>query len=233
MKKLLFIALSSTLLFSCRPSIRGSGKIITQKRTVGNFKGLSTSSSIDVEVKIGNNYEVTVEADDNVVNYVKTEVVGGTLKIRYADNTSLRNATVTVHVTVPTLEKLKASSSATITVDGTLVNTQKIEFDASSSAEIEAIVDAPQIDADANSSANINLKGKTQNFKAEVSSSADISAQGLLSENTIANASSSGTMFVHASVKLDGKASSSGSIKYKGGASVTKSENSSGVVEKE
>jgi Putative auto-transporter adhesin, head GIN domain len=233
MKKLLIMALSSTILFSCNPSLRGSGKIISQKRNVGNFKGLSAATSIDVDVIIGSNYEVTVEADDNVIDYVKTEVVGGTLKVRYAENTSLRNATVTVHVTVPTLEKLSASSSANITVDGVLTNTQKIEFDASSSADIRATVDAPQIDADANSSARISLKGKTQNFKAEVSSSADIDAESLLSENTTAAASSSGTAHVHASVKLDGKANSSGTIKYRGGATVTKSESSSGSVEKE
>ncbi len=233
MKKLLIIALSSIVLFSCRPSIRGSGNIITQKRTVGNFKGLSAATSIEVDVKIGSTYEVTVEADDNVVDYIKTEVVGGTLKIRYADNTSLRNANVTVHITVPTLEKLSASSSAKIVVDGILTNTSKIEFDASSSAEIEATVDAPQIAADANSSADITLKGKTQNFKVEVSSSADINAEDLLTENTTAEASSSGTAHVHASIKLDGKATSSGLVKYRGGAAVTKSESSSGSVEKE
>jgi Putative auto-transporter adhesin, head GIN domain len=233
MKKLLIITLSSIALFSCRPSLRGSGNIITQKRSVGNFKSLSASTSIEVDVKIGSTYEVSVEADDNVVDYVKTEVVGGTLKIRYADNTSLRNASVTVHVTVPTLEKLSASSSAKIEVDGTLTNTSKIEFDASSSAEIDATVDAPQIDADANSSANITLSGKTQNFKVEVSSSAVIKAEDLLSENTTADANSSGTAYVYASVKLDGKANSSGAVKYRGGAAVTKNESSSGSVEKE
>jgi hypothetical protein len=233
MKKLLFMALSSVVLFSCNPSLRGSGKIISQVRNVGNFKSLSAATSVNVDVTVGSTYEVTVEADDNVIEFVKTEVVGGTLKVRYADNTNLRNATVTVHVIVPTLEKLMASSSASITVDGILSSTQKIDFDVSSSADINATVDAPQIEADANSSGDITLKGKTQNLKVKVSSSGEINAEDLLSENTTAEASSSGTAHVHASVKLDGKANSSGTIKYKGGAAVTKSESSSGSVEKE
>jgi hypothetical protein len=233
MKKLLFMALSSVVLFSCNPSLRGSGKIISQVRNVGNFKSLSAATSINVDVTVGSTYEVTVEADDNVIEFVKTEVVGGTLKVRYADNTSLRNATVTVHVIVPTLEKLMASSSASIIVDGILANTQKIEFDASSSANIEATVDAPQIDADANSSAEIKLSGKTQTFRVEVSSSGNIEANELLSETTIAQATSSGTANVHASVKLNGQATSSGTIRYKGTPTVTKAESSSGSVEKE
>lgn len=233
MKKLLIFAISSIALFSCGPAINGSGKITTEKRNTGNFTGVSTSSSIDVDVKIGNTYEVLVEADDNVIQYVSTEVVDGVLKVRYKENISLRNADVTVHVTAPTLEKLIASSSGSIVVEGVLSNVQKIDFKATSSAEIEAAVDAPNIGADANSSGTINLKGRTQTFKAEVSSSGQIEAYELLSENTIGQASSSGTANVHASVKLNGQASSSGIIRYRGGAAVTKAESSAGSVEKE
>lgn len=233
MKKLLIMALSSSILFSCNPSLRGSGKIITQKRTVSNFTGLSAATSIDVQVTVGNTFDVVVEADDNVMNYVETEVVAGTLKIKYAPNTSLRNANVIVHLTVPTLEKLSASSSASIVVDGVLKSNQKIEVKATSSADISATLDAPEVTADANSSASIKLKGRTKTFDAEASSSADINAEDLLSESTTAKANSSGTAYVHASVTLNGKASSSGTVKYKGGATVTKSESSSGSVEKE
>jgi hypothetical protein len=233
MKKLLIFAISSIALYSCGPAINGSGKITTEKRNTGNFTGVSTSSSIDVEVKIGNTYEVVVEADDNVLQYVSTEVVDGVLKVRCKDNISLRNADVTVHVTAPTLEKLKASSSGSIVVEGILANDNKIEIDASSSATIEATVDAPQIDADANSSAEIKLKGRTQTFRAEVSSSGDIEANELLSETTIAQATSSGTANVHASVKLNGQATSSGTIRYRGTPTVSKAESSSGSVEKE
>jgi Putative auto-transporter adhesin, head GIN domain len=233
MKKLLIMAISSIALYSCGPAINGSGKIITEKRNTGNFTGVSTSSSIDVDVKIGNTYEVVVEADDNVLQYVRTEVVGGVLKVGYKDNISLRNADVTVHVIAPTLEKLSASSSGHITVDGVLANVQKIDLKATSSAEIEAAVDAPNIEADANSSGTITLKGRTQNFRVEVSSSAQIEAYDLLSETTIAQASSSGTANVHASVKLNGQASSSGLVRYRGGAAVTKAESSAGNVEKE
>jgi hypothetical protein len=232
MKKLLIVVASGILLYSCNPSVKGSGNIITEKRNTGNFTGISTASSIYVEVKIGSTYEVIVEADDNVLSLVKTTVDGGVLKVRYADNTSLRNANVKVLVIVPTLEKLYASSSGSIVVEGTLANVQKIELNCSSSANIDATVDAPTVDAECSSSGEINLSGRTQTFKVDVNSSGDIDAEDLLSETTIAEASSSGTANVHASVKLQGKANSSGTIRYKGGASVTKTESSSGSVEK-
>ncbi|MEP7238616.1 MAG: DUF2807 domain-containing protein, partial [Ferruginibacter sp.] len=60
----------------------------------------------------------------------------------------------------------------------------------------------------------------------------DIKSFGLLSENTTADVSSSADLQVHASVILNARASSSGSVEYKGGATVQKSENSSGSVEK-
>ena len=108
----------------------------------------------------------------------------------------------------------------------------KLHFTATSSADIEAEVDAPEVEAEANSSGSVTLSGKTKNYTVHVSSSGDIKSSGLLTENTDAEASSSGSAYVHASVSLNAKASSSGSIDYRGAASVQQSVSSSGSVEK-
>ncbi|MBL0147016.1 MAG: DUF2807 domain-containing protein [Chitinophagaceae bacterium] len=232
MKKLLIICSISILLSSCI-GVSGSGNITTENRPVSNFDGISASSSIDVEVTIGSTYNVTVEADDNVQHYVETNVQNGLLKIGFSHVTNLHNYHVKVLVTAPLLKKISASSSASIMVNDVIKVEDKIIFNASSSADIEASVEAPYIEADANSSATITLKGKTKNFKAEASSSANLECAELLSETTNASAHSSGTAHVHASVSLDAHASSSGDVKYRGGASVKQTVSSSGSVEKE
>jgi hypothetical protein len=145
---------------------------------------------------------------------------------------SLSNVHLKVLITTPGLESIKASASADVKVLDVLKGDGKISFEATSSAEIEAEVEVPEVSANATSSATLTLSGKTKNYKAKVNSSADIKSFELLSENTEAEASSSGTAEVHASVHLKAHASSSGSVDYRGGASVEKSESSSGSVEK-
>lgn len=233
MKKLIFTAAVCGVFSSCfNYGIRGSGNIISENRNLSGFTGISSSSSIDVEVQQGTEFEVTAEADDNLIQNLKTKVEGDKLKIYIGDNVSVRNGTFRVKVTAPEINYLKASSSSSIDVTGTLKSGGKIEMYCSSSADITADVDAPDVKADASSSATITLSGRTKNLFAEASSSAEVNAYELLSENTTANASSSGSTDVFASVALKAKASSSGDINYRGAAKVEATTNSSGTVSK-
>jgi hypothetical protein len=231
MKQLLFLSLAINLLTSCDYTT-GSGNIVTEKRAVGNFSGIIASSSIQIEVKIGPVADVQVEADDNIIKHIITSVSDGILRIKTQNLHNISNAHIKVYITTPVLENITASASATVKVLDLIKDNNKLSFKASSSADIEAEVDAPEVETEANSSGSVTLKGRTKNYKAKVSSSGDINSAELLSENTEVSASSSGSADVHASVSLLANASSSGSIDYYGTASVKQSVSSSGSVEK-
>ncbi len=231
MKQLLLLCTAFIVLHSCN-NTTGSGNVITQKKSVGNFTGISASQSIDVEVTIGAVTEVRVEADDNIMQYIVTEVSGDMLEIKIKDMVNLNNTTVKVFVTTPGLNSISASSSAGVKVLGVIKYDGKISFDASSSADIEAEVDAPEVVAEASSSGSVTLSGRTKNFTAKASSSGDVKSAGLLTENTTASANSSGSVDVHASVTLNADASSGGDITYHGAATVKKDESSGGSVDK-
>lgn len=232
MKQILTFFTAIIVLTSCQYT-SGSGDIKSENRTVANFTGISVGSSFDVEVKIGPVTEVRVEADDNIIKYIETEVSGNTLKIRLEDNHSISNAHLKVYVTTPALTSVKTSGSASVLVQDVIATKERLSFKASSSSGIKAEVDAPEVEADASSSATINLSGKTKNYHAEASSSSDIKSLDLLSENATAKASSSATIKLHASVSLDARASSSADIVYRGAATVNKSVSSSGSVRKQ
>ena len=231
MKQIIFLFTAVILLNSCDYTT-GSGNIITEKRNTGNFSGISVGGSFDVEVKIGPVAEVTVEADDNVIKFVQTTVSGNTLKIRTEGLHSMNNVHLKVYITVPELRSIKASASAGVKVLDVIKGDGKLSFDASSSADIEAEVDAPEVDAEASSSGSVTLSGKTKSYTARVSSSGDIKSFELLTENTNVSANSSGSAQVHASISLTANASSSGDITYRGAANVKKNVSSSGSVEK-
>lgn len=231
MKKIVILCISALLMVSCS-NISGSGNIISEERKVKNFTGISASGNIDVEIIAGEDFNVQVEADDNVIEFVVTKVEGNILKIRTRD-VNLFNAHIKIMVTAPLISSLRASASATIEAKDVIKSNGKITLAASSSADIDVAVDAPEIVTDANSSGTVKVSGKTKSHSAESSSSAEILAYNLFSENTIARASSSGSIEVHASVTLDARASSSGSITYRGTPTVKSSTSSSGSVEKE
>ncbi|MBN8699531.1 MAG: DUF2807 domain-containing protein [Chitinophagales bacterium] len=231
MKQFFLFLFSAVILASCDIT-RGSGNIITESRSVGGFTGVSVGGDFDVEVKIGPETKLVVEADDNIMKYIDTRVSGNMLKIRTEDMHNYRDVHMKVYITTPSLTKVYASASARVDVLDLLKSDNRLTFNASSSADIQAEVETPEVEADASSAGTVKLRGRTRTYKAQASSGADIRSYDLLSENTKVSVSSGAKAQVHASVNLDAQASSGGDVGYRGGAAVSKSESSGGSVSK-
>jgi hypothetical protein len=229
--KNLLLLLLPVLLFSCFRSKRGSGNIIKETRNVAAFNAIDVGGSIDVELTQGTKNEVIVEADDNLIKYVEVVNKAGVLSINIKYNGSLNNFTARVKITSPVYTKISASASSEVTSTNVITSADKITVDANSSADVELNIDAPMVVAEASSSANVKLQGKTKQLDATASSSGDLNAEKLLAETVKAEASSSGSLNVFASVKLIADANSSGDVHYIGGVKdIQKSESSSGSV---
>jgi hypothetical protein len=231
MKQVVYVFFLLILLGSCRHKT-GSGNIISQTRTTGNFDGINVGGDFEVEVNIGTTTSVIVEADDNIMKYIETTVSGNTLKIRTEDMNNYSDVHMKVLITAPAIKRIKASASAEVDVQDILMSTEQLTFDASSAASIKAEVDAPQVSADVSSGASIDLNGKTKTYSAEASSGGEIRSRDLLSENTTVKASSGASATVHASLSLNASASSGASVNYHGAATVHQSVSSGGSISK-
>src|SRR5664279_2052805 len=119
MKTLLLVATASIFMSACNifngEWITGNGNIRTEKRSTGNFTGVKTSGSIDVEISSGDTYAVSAEDDDNVLPYIVTEVREGVLNVHYKEGTSIQSDHAKVYVTAPSLDKVSVSGSGNIT----------------------------------------------------------------------------------------------------------------------
>ncbi len=219
MRNALPILLSLFLFTACR-NISGSGNIVTEKRNTGNFTGIDAGGAYDVELKAGPEAKVEVEADDNIQQYIETNVSGDVLEISTRGRSNFRNSHIKIFVTASEIKLLKVSGAASINAVTTIKAPDKIRLEASGAAHINVMIDAPTISSHASGAANIEISGRTRNHNTHASGSADIRAYQLLSENTEAEASGAANIKVHASVLLDATASGAADISYKGGAVV-------------
>ncbi len=194
----------------------GSGNVISENRQVGGFEGVQASGSINVDIESGSENKIIIEADDNIMKYIITEVDNGMLEIHYKSNISLRNAHVTTHVVAKSLNRLYVSGSGNITSTNTITNSDRIQVKVSGSGDVSAILDAPKVETDISGSGKIILRGKCKNLEANISGSGDFKSDELLSENADISIAGSGTAYVHCSVRLKARASGSGSIYYSG-----------------
>ena len=202
--------------FSSCDQITGNGNIRTEKRNVSDFHGVKSGGSIDIEIKNGDTYAVSVEDDDNLLPYIITEVNDGILNVYYKSNTSINEDHAKVYVTAPSLDKIVAAGSADIIAIDILKNTKNIDMNVSGSGSIKGEVDAPSITISVVGSGNIDLTGRTKDFSGKVSGSGDLNCGKLQSEHATITVSGSGNAHIFSSVHLSATVSGSGDVYYGG-----------------
>jgi len=232
MKKLAFIVLAALLMLpSCyidgwNQGISGNGHVVDETRDISGFKGVHVSSGIDVYLSQGSNFEVRVEADENLQDVILTEVEGNNLVVK-TERVNIRNAkSKKVHVTLPELTGLKISSAGDC-VGQTPFSCEDLRLSISSAGDLKLEVEADRIDLDISSSGDADLSGNVREFDVSLSSAGDLNAFDLVAKKVDVNVSSAGDARVHATEEISMNASSAGNIYYRGDARVLESTSSS------
>ncbi len=208
----------------------GNGQVVEETRNVDeNFTIVSASEGIDVFVTQGSEYKISVEADENIIDLIGTDVRDGRLKIHAIEN--IGRATKNVYVTLPEISALESSSGADLIAQN-VVESERIELDASSGADLQVELVAGEVSADCSSGADIRVSGKADMLYADASSGSDIKASDLVVKRCNADASSGADISVNVSESLVADASSGADIRYSGDPSVQTKKSVSGSVSK-
>jgi len=215
MKKIIFLLITSSFFISC-DQISGNGNVITENRNISKIDEIKSSGSIDVEIRNGADYSVSVEDDENLLPYVITEVDGNTLNIHYKNGTSINNDHANVTVTVPSLKAITSSGSGDISSNAVIKSDEEFEIKSAGSGDVDIQIDAPSVTVSGSGSGNIKLSGRTRDFEGKMSGSGDLMCEELQSENASVSISGSGNANVFASVSLKARTTGSGNINYSG-----------------
>lgn len=231
-------ALAVLLLVSCGfesnfKKIEGNGVVVTNTRPIPqDFNAVSAESGLEVIIEQGSQRTVTIEADENLHQHIKTEVDEGVLGISVDGN--IRNAKASrVIVQLPQIAGLEASGGVVLKSKG-IIKSETLELEAGSGANLNVTVEATRIKCDAGSGSYVALHGNAQSLEAESSSGSHINAKTLIVKTAVAEASSGGHTSVNATESVTAEASSGGQVVYKGApASLNKKTSSGGVITQE
>jgi hypothetical protein len=211
---IIILAVSSCVNGQFWKSVQGHGHVVSKERKTDSFTGIKVSSGIDVYLKQGDNVSVTVEADENLHEYILTEVRGGVLNVYTEYN--IRDAEKKrVYVTMKEVNSVKTTSAGDV-IGETPINSDRLELSASSAGDIKLETHTKNISADISSSGDISLSGETDILRADLSSAGDLKAYDLKAREAEVSVSSAGDADVNVSERITARASSAGDINYKG-----------------
>lgn len=115
--------------------VEGNGNVVKEDRDVPSFTGLDVEDGIDVILSQDNSHHVTVEADENLLEILKTEVSGGVLKI-YLEKNVWNRKTLKAYVTVKELSSISVSGGGDVVAEQ-VINANELEIDLSGGGDLD------------------------------------------------------------------------------------------------
>lgn len=222
-------------LTSCQMAgVAGSGKIVTEARQVSGFTRVVVAGAGDAVLVQGAEEGVAVEADDNLMQYVRTEVREGTL---YLDTNSagrplsLRpSKTIRFTVKLKNLDGITVSGAGDVTADAIVA--AKLDIAVSGAGDVSIDVLKTEALAVAVSGAgNITLSGEAGIQTIAISGAGDYVAGDLRSASAAIAISGAGDATLWATDTLEARVSGMGSVSYYGEPNVTRSVTGVGSIE--
>jgi hypothetical protein len=199
-------------------NVRGNGNVTTQNRSEANFKSVKTAGSFDLYVTQGETHSIRIEAEENLMKYITTEVEGGVLRVRIRKGVNLRpRKDMKVFVTAPNFKDLGIAGSGNIISETELKSSENIEFTIAGSGDIRiSSVDAPKVTVRISGSGSASITGQTRNSEFRIAGSGDIKCSELKSENTEVHIAGSGNVWTYCSQNLDVHIAGGGDVHYAG-----------------
>ncbi len=214
---LLFVSITvSALSYGCRPGLNGSGTLARQDRIVQVPSRIDIGGSVQAFVTKSNVASVVVEAEDNLLPFVRTEVSGDTLRV-FTTQALNPTKTITIRITSPVLEELDISGTVQAVTRGYRGESLDIHTSGASNLEI-ADVTTRTLVIDASGASHVTFStGATEHsnqLTIHASGSSDVNLEPLRATTVAATASGSSRVDVHPLDRLTAQASGAAIVTY-------------------
>ena len=203
---------SSSCLFM--EGVDGNGKVVKETRNVSNFDAIKIGGAFDVYLKQGNSESLVIEADENLMDLIKTDVRGGTLVIDTREN--IRNSKeLNIYITFRQLEKLNLSGAVEVKSDGKL-KFDDLSIDGSGASEIDLELEVDKLSCDFSGASEISLTGSANYCSIDNSGASEVTAYDFVVKEYLIEISGAGDAKIHCTEVLEARISGAASIRYQG-----------------
>jgi hypothetical protein len=200
MKKLLIIGLlmfAGTVFSSCKfagRGIAGSGVRKSEKRDLKSFKAIDAKGAYEINVTCQKPASFEIEADDNILPLIKTEVHDGVLIVSSDESYNSAKAVV-LRITLPELTEAISRGAGQINISDAAG--EKLRLESLGAATVDAA-------------------GKVKSVEISSTGAGKIDTVNLQAEKAKVDVTGAASVEVYASDQLDVKVSGAGNVEYSG-----------------
>ena len=135
----------------------------TETRQVSGFTGIDASSAFEITVAKGSTESLTIEADDNVMSYVRSEVKSGVLHLYIDNSRKLKNIkTLKANIVMKNIDKVTLSGACKLTGSG-IFTPDNFRSDCSGATKLDLQLNTGSMTVKTSGASKINLKAEVAN----------------------------------------------------------------------
>lgn len=233
-KRLLFNILFFSFIISLNSCVnglnyeKGNGKVIKETRTFESFNSLDISGGFQIHLKQDSLSSVEIEADENLMKYISTQIKNRTLIIENKVNIK-GSKSIQINIHTPNYEEIDLSGA----IDLFNLDTLKLEtlkIDISGASKITLNLKLKELFLDCSGSGEINLAGKADKVHTDLSGASEINAFNFIADKFEFSSSGSSKANLNVVSHLIIESSGSTKLNYKGNPNVDQNTSGSSKV---
>mgnify|MGYP002795037791 CR=1 FL=1 len=213
--------------------VTGNGKLVTEKRSMSDYDKIDVVGPFEVILIKGNEGAISIKADENLMEYIETEVKNGHLKIQPEKGYQLRSTkNIVITVSFEMIDAISLAGSGNVN-SADVLNATDLNLNLAGSGEINLPVSTKNLTSNIAGSGNIKLSGNTDVFRSEIAGSGNLEGDDLKATASHINIAGSGNVKIHAVSEINAKIVGSGDVIYTGNPAIEKSKSiGSGSIRK-
>jgi len=193
----------------------GSGNLETEEYAFTDFTEVEISSAFEFEIQQSNSYNISVTADDNIMDYVQVSQDGQTLKIGLRTVRWFGPLTLRALVTMPQLSGLTVSGASRGDIYD-FSSTEDLDITVSGASRVNGDITAGNVEFDISGASTIQLEGSADDMIASVSGASRFNLGGFTVNNADVNFSGASSGTVNLDGRLDADLSGASRLSYIG-----------------
>ena len=213
--------------------VPGSGKIKTETRNVSGFDGISIEYPAEIVIRQGAAEAISIEAEDNLLPQLTTEVRSGTLYIENKEKSYSKRVdpgeTVKIIITVKTLKEIDFPSAGKLSVEGLEGEALRVSLGGAGEIILKGLK-LKSLEARVSGAGSITASGSVTKADVTISGLGDFDGSGLTCQEGDVQISGMGSASLRVEVKLNATISGAGTINYYGSPAVSKTISGAGDV---
>lgn len=194
---------------------KGSGSVVTETREVSGFDRVILSGIGELTVTQGDTESLEIEAEDNVIQHITTEVANGTLEISFDRRTVIPTEPVKFNLTMRSVRGLETRGVSNIQASDLTTDELNIVISGTGNINLRDL-NADRLTVNVSGAGNFNAEGRAGDQRINMSGAGNYNGEDLESEISSISISGLGRATLWVTEQLDATISGTGGIDYYG-----------------